>query len=65
MATVAPGQLTFLVQSRLSLPKLEVILTMAAQSKLSLPQLLFVLNKSTKEGANKSAITIDSEWAKC
>ena len=39
MATVAPGQLTFLVESKLSLPKLEVILTLATQSKSSLSQL--------------------------
>ena len=39
MAMVAPSQLTFLAQSKLSLPKLEVILTLAAQSKLSLSQL--------------------------
>ena len=31
MATVAPGQLTFLTQSKLSLPKLEVMLTLATQ----------------------------------
>ena len=38
MATVAPGQLIFLAQSKLSLPKLQVMLTLASQSKISLLQ---------------------------
>ena len=36
MATVAPCQLTFLAQSKLSLPKPEEMLALVAQSKLSL-----------------------------
>ena len=36
---VAPGQLIFLAQSKLSLSQLEVILTFAVQSEFSLQQL--------------------------